>query len=182
MNLVSIIEEQASLNFTGKINVLSKINRQFLGHILLKDGELIEVKYKNIFGIKAFYQIAIDEFILHAFQFVVEPEIVEISIRKIHFPFAVLKNKIGDVLKSYQQTAKLRPPQELKVVADVKFLEKTVDLDQNEFEVLRTLTEWSVVKDIYEKCNLLDHEITSSLVSLRKKGALKIIAPTNKDI
>jgi hypothetical protein len=182
MNLIPLIEEQVAVQFTGKINVLSKINRQFLGHLLIKDGELIEVKYKTMDGLKGFFQICIDEFLLHAFHYVVEPEIVEASGRKIHFPFAVLKNKLGDVLKNYQESVKMRPPNHLKMVVDVSFLNKNKNLDQNEYEVLSTLTEWSLISDVYEKCQLLDHEITLSLVSLRKKGALKIIAPMNKDI
>jgi hypothetical protein len=58
-------------------------------------------------------------------------------------------------------------------------MNSTDAVSPEEFEVLVTLTEWNSPNDIYRHCQLLDHEITLALVSLRKKGALKIIAAQN---
>jgi hypothetical protein len=107
----------------------------------------------------------------------VEPELVDEKERQIHYPFSVIKNKLAEVLKLYRESIKLKPPGNVKILIDVGFIEDTITVNQEEFEVLKALTEWSNPADIYQNCSLLDHEITISLVSLRKKGALKILAP-----
>ena len=99
------------------------------------------------------------------------------SERKIHYPYAVLKNKLGEVLKLYRESLKLRPPDNIKIILDAEFLEDSLEVTPQEYDVLMTLTDWNNPQDLYQHCELLDHEITLALVSLRKKGALKILAP-----
>lgn len=174
---MSVIEEQIAVQFTGKVNVLSNYNRQFLGHLLFKDGEIIQAIYQNHKGLKAFYQLIIQEYSLQSFQYVVEPEVVEEKERQIHYPFAVIRNKMAEVLKLYRESLKLRPPDNVKILVDAEFLNDSISVTPHEFDVLDTLTEWNNPADIYQHCPLLDHEITQALVGLRKKGGLKIIAP-----
>jgi hypothetical protein len=175
--VMGVIEEQISVEFTGKVNILSAYNRQFLGHILFKDGEVIQVIFNNQRSLKAFYQLIIQEYSLQSFEYVVEPELVDEKERQIHYPFAILKSKMSDVLKQYRDSLKLRPPENVKILIDAEFIEDTLPVTPEEFDVLETLTEWNTAHDIYQNCDLMDHEITWALVSLRKKGALKIIAP-----
>ncbi len=182
MNLISIIEEQISVLFTGKINILSNFNRQYLGHLLFNNGELIQVHFKNMKGLKAFHQVAIEEYTLQSMQYIVEPEIVSESEREIHHPFGVIRNKLNEVIDNYQQSIKFKPPSNVKMMIDVSFLDKAPELTSEEFQILDLLTEWNQPDDIYRHSGLMDHEITLALVSLRKKGALKIIAPMKKPI
>lgn len=175
--VMEVIEEQISVQFTGKVNILSSFNRQFFGHILFKDGDVIQVSFQNNKGLKGFYQLIVDEYALHSFDYVVEPELVDEKDRQIHYPFSVIKTKLADVLKQYRESLKLKPPENVKILIDAGFIEDTIAVNPEEFEVLKVLTEWSNPSEIYQNCPLLDHEITISLVSLRKKGALKILAP-----
>lgn len=177
--IMDTIEEQVAVQFTGKVNVLSNFNRQYLGHILFKNGEIYQVVFQNYKGLKAFYQLIIQEFSLHSFSYVVEPEVVEDKERQIHYPYVVMKNKMSDVIKQYRDSLKFRPPDNVKIVIDAGFIEDTLPVTPEEFEVLEILTEWSTPYDIYQHSQLLDHEITMALVSLRKKSALKIIASRN---
>lgn len=179
LKILSVIEEQIAVQFTGKVNVLSSLNRQYFGHLLFKDGEIIQVKYLNQQGLKAFYQVVIQEFSLHHHDYVVEPEVVDEKDRQIHYPYSILKNKMSEVMKLYRESLKLRPPDNVKILSEPKFLESDQAISPEEFEVLNTLTEWNTAFDIYRQCPLLDHEITLALVSLRKKGALKIMASHN---
>lgn len=178
--ILATIEEQVAVQFTGKVNVLATFNHQYLGHILFKNGEIYQVVFQNLKGLKAFYQLIIQEFSLQSFNYVVEPEVVEDKERQIHYPYAVIKNKMSDVVKQYRDSLKYRPPENVKILIDSEFLEDTLPVTPQEFDVLETLTEWSSPFDIYQHCPLLDHEITLALVSLRKKNALKIIASRNK--
>lgn len=179
LKIIGTIEEQIAVQFTGKVNVLSSFNRQYLGHLLFKNGEIIQAHFHHYYGLKAFYQLIIQEFSLQSFNYVVEPEVVEEKERQIHYPYAVLKNKLSDVIKQHRDSLKYRPPESVKILIDVEFIEDTLAVSPQEFSVLETLTEWNTPFDVYQHCQLLDHEITWALVSLRKKGALKIIASRN---
>jgi hypothetical protein len=176
LKIIPVLEEQVAANFTGKINILATFNHQYLGHILFKNGELLQVFFQGQQGLKAFYQIIIREFSLPSFDYVVEPEIVEEKERQIHYPFAVLKNKMADILKMHRESLKLRPPENVRILLDADFLDDTLPVSSEEFEVMKTLTEWNTPLDVYQHCSLLDYEVTQALVSLRKKGALKILA------
>src|SRR4051812_42619033 len=104
--LLDAIEEQIAVQFTGKVNVLSSANHQYLGHVLFKDGNVYQVNFQNHKGLKAFYQLLIQEFTLQRFNYVVEPEIVEEKERQIHFPYEVIKNKMSGTLKKYRDSLK----------------------------------------------------------------------------
>lgn len=174
--IISVIEEQVAVQFTGKVNVLATFNRQYLGHILFKNGEIIQVTFQSLKGLKAFYHLIIQELSNQHFDYVVEPEIVDEKERQIHYPYNVIKTKLADILKLYRDSLKLRPPEHVKMIIDVGFMASSLPVTQQEFEVLESLTEWNTPYDVYQHCALLDHEITLALVSLRKKGAIKIMA------
>jgi hypothetical protein len=177
--VMGVIEEQISVQFTGKVNILAAYNRQFLGQILFKNGEVIQVSFNNQSGLKAFYQLIVQEYSLQSFDYVVEPELVEEKERQIHYPFSIMKNKMADVLKQHRESLKYRPPENVKIIVDAEFLEDSLPVTSQEFAVLETLTEWNNPYEIYENCGLMDHEITWALVSLRKKGGLKILGPSD---
>ena len=179
LKIISILDEQVAVSFTGKVNVLSNFNHQFLGHVLFKNGDVVAVRFNGQEGLKALSQFFMQEFSLQSFQYVIEPEVVEASVRQIHLSYQELKNKMAEVLKLYQLSAKNRPPDNVKIIVDAEFLEDSLPVTAQEFEVLATLSEWNNPYDIYQHCPLLDHEITAALVSLRKKSALKIIASGN---
>lgn len=176
LKIESVMDEQASVKFTGKLNILSNFNRQFLGHILFLDGEVIHAKFNAQEGVKALYQLYVQEFSLNSFHYVVEPELISPAERKITIPYSNLKTMLKNVLSEYQSSLKQRPPENVKILIDAKFVESLDQVTKEEFEVLATLTEWSKPFDVYQHCGLLDHEITKALVSLRKKNALKILA------
>jgi hypothetical protein len=175
--VLGVVEEQIAVQFTGKVNILATFNRQFLGHILFKNGEIIQVLFGPHAGLKAFYRLLIQEHALQSFDYIVEPELVEERQRQIHYPYTVLKNKIAGIMKAYQDSLKLKPPENVKILIDAAFIASSLPVSTEEFEVLITLTEWNNPYDIYQHCYLMDHEITVALVSLRKKGALRILAP-----
>lgn len=179
LRIIAVIEEQIAVRFTGKVNVLSTFNRQYLGQVLFKDGELIQVLFNQQSGLKGFYHLVIQEFSLQKFDYVVEPEIVDEKERQIHIPYSMMKNKMAEALKNYRDSLKFRPPENVKILVDVEFMSDTLDVTPQEFQVLETLTEWHKPHDIYQHCPLLDYEITMALVSLRKKEALKIIGSRN---
>jgi uncharacterized small protein (DUF1192 family) len=174
--ILAILDEQVAVGFTGKVNVLQRTNRQFLGHIIFKEGDIIQSKFRQSQGLKGLYLILTCEIALEAFDYVVEPEVVEDIPRQINLTYSSLKQKLSEMLKEYRESLKLRPPGHVRIILDAEFLDDSLPVSSSEFEVINTLVEWSKVDDVYQRCPLLDHEITRALVELRKKGALKIMA------
>ena len=174
--VLSIIDEQLAVEFTGKVNILSSFNHQFLGHILFIGGDVIQVIFLKQRGIRAFYELFIQEYALQSFDYVVEPELVDEKERRIHYPYSTLKQHLGEVLKRHREAVKLKPPNNIKIIIDADFLDDTLPVTAREFDVLRTLADWNTPSDLYQNCNLMEHEVTHALVSLRKKVALKVLA------
>lgn len=178
-HLVCILDEQVSVGFTGKINVQDSKSKQQLGSILFVEGEIIDCRYKSSNGLKAFFNLCVDEFDDIGLSYIVEPELIQISKKTIHYPYSVLKRKIAETVEKYRESRKSKPPRNLKILIEPSFLSSSELVTGNEFDLLGTISDYNKVGDIYDKSNLLEYEITNTLVSLRKKKALKVIQ--NKD-
>jgi hypothetical protein len=175
VQILDDIEDQISVEFTGKINILRGRNRQHLGNIIMVDGELIYITYDINSGLKAFYNLVVESFDNKDIIFVIEPEIIENQIRNIHFPYSYLLRKVSNVLERYKYSRENRPPNSIKLVPIANFILDGEELSSEEFETLKTMVDYNKVEDIYKNTNLLDFEITTSLVSLRRKKAIKVI-------
>jgi hypothetical protein len=175
LRILETMDEQHSVRFTGRVNVLSKMNRQYLGHVLFKDGEVVQTILTPLQGFKALTQILIQEYRLQSFNYIVEPEIVGDSEKQIHYAYSFLKRKLGETLKLYRESLKLRPPENVRILVQPEFIFSAYTVTPQEFDVLSVLTEYNHAQDVYQHCELLDHEITMALVSLRMKKALKVL-------
>ncbi len=173
--LYRVLDEQSTVAFTGRVNILDRTTRQLLGVVILRDGQVFRAEYRGSKGLKAFYNIVLEGFQLVPQDFIIEPEIITESDRQIHYPYSVLKSRTDEILRRFKAVAGLRPPDAVKLITRDEFLEREGDVTEAEFQVLNTLCEWSQVKDLYAHCQLLDFEITEALVSLRKQNALSVI-------
>lgn len=174
-HLIHILDEQISVGFTGKVNVLDPFTKQMLGSVYMFEGELIHTKYKSILGIKAFFNLCIDEFENVELNYIVEPELIDLNSRSIHYPYSVLKRKIAEVVENFRASKENRPPDHIKILIRPEFIGLGEDVTGAEFDLLNTISDYNRVGDIYKYCSLLDYEITNCLVSLRKKNALTVV-------
>lgn len=173
--LFPILDEQVSVGFTGKVNVLDPSNNRHLGVIELFEGEVFEAKYGGVSGLKAFYNVCVAAFEEgSSFKYVVEPELVQTT-NKIHYPYNVLKRKVAQIVEIYKENKALRPPDELKLLVNPRFVEAGEPVSATEFDLLSSIADYNSVKEIYKNCELLDYQITNALVSLRKKKAITVV-------
>lgn len=175
VHLMNILEEQVSVGFTGRINILEEVSKQILGSISIHEGEIVHAKYKDNIGLKGFFNLCVDEFENKALSYVVEPELIDLSHISIHYPYSVLKRKIAEVVENFRASKANKPPENLKILIKSEFIENGDDVSGAEFDLLNTISEYNRVKEIYQNSNLLDFEVTNSLVSLRKKNALTVV-------
>lgn len=174
-SLLGLIEEQMAVHFDGKINALQAGNRQLLGSIYIREGNMIRVDYKNQGGLKALFNIYVDSLNDDEISLVVEPEIVDHIDKNIHHPFKVVTNKLSQFMTEYEAHRKLKPPANVKLMIQPGFVEKGERISENEFTVLTTISDYNKIEEIYKNCSLLEFEVTKALISLRQKGALKVI-------
>lgn len=176
IKLFSVIEEQAAVGFTGKLNVLSSFNHQYLGHILFIDGSIVAASLPPHSGLKALFHICLQEASLQSLRYIIEPEVVSEENAGAFPPLKEIEKLLREGVKEHFRTIKYRPPENVMIQIAPAFVAKGDEITPNEFELLCTLAEWSTPFDVYQHCPLLDHEITAALVHLRQKSALKILA------
>ena len=71
------------------------------------------------------------------------------------------------LMSQIKKSKKLMPPQNLKLMIDCEGFKGNMDISSEEFDVLKIITEYSRVKDIYENCALYQFQISNALISLR---------------
>lgn len=174
-NLIEVLKEQASFGFTGKVNVLSKENGQFLGVIYQQEGMIVGAQVKELKGKKALLKMIFDDVESNEnFKFIVEPEILSPENITLKISFEEIRKEAQGHFQEYLSAKKLRPAPHLKLVIDPEIIVSVEDITPQEFDVLSVITEWCNVSDIYKYSKLMDFEITHALVSLRKKRAIKV--------
>ena len=174
-NLIDVLKEQASFGFTGKVNVLSKENGQFLGVIYQQEGMIVGAHVMELKGKKALLKMIFDDIESNErFKFIVEPELLSPENITLKISFEDIRKEAQGYFQDYLSAKKLRPAPHLKLVIDPEIIVSSFDITPQEFDVLSVITEWCNVNDIYRYCKLMDFEITHALVSLRKKRAIKV--------
>lgn len=176
MSLINSLSEQATFSFTGKINVLHRETKQFLGIVLLKEGIIVESRYRGGTGKKTLFNILIDDMSNSTpLKFIVEPELIENGT----FSYSVddFKTDARSIYEKFLASRKLKPPGHLRLLINGEFILGGEDVTSFEFEVLRVVSDYSKVEEIYRESKLSEYEVTASLVSLRKKGALRVYEP-----
>ncbi|MFG1493177.1 hypothetical protein [Halobacteriovorax sp. ZH4_bin.1] len=176
MSIIQKIEEQCSFNFTGRINILKRADRQFLGVIYISEGIVVAAQFSKKTGLKALYSLVIFEMDhIEEFTLVAEPEVVSESDYEFKLKFSELKNNIENAYSQHLKAKSLRPPENIHILINSAFIKNGKKTGANEFLLLKTIAEYSKVKDIYSNCELFDFEVTQALVNLRKMGALKVV-------
>lgn len=174
-NLIEVLKEQASFGFTGKVNVLSRENGQFLGVIYQQEGMIVGAHVKDLKGKKALLKMIFDDVESNEnFKFIVEPELLSPENITLKISFEEIRKEAQGHFQEYLSAKKLRPAAHLKLVIDPEIIVSLEEITTQEFDVLSVITEWCKVSDIYKFSKLMDFEITHALISLRKKRAIKV--------
>ena len=54
MELLNLLSENFSFSFSGRINILSKVTKQYLGAIIQSNGMIVNARYLKLTGKKSF--------------------------------------------------------------------------------------------------------------------------------
>jgi hypothetical protein len=174
-NLFEILEEQASISFTGKIKFIQN-DIEEIAQAYFKDGQVIHLAYNDLFGERAFLNIAMLYADNEDIRTIFEPtRLVQVS-KNLHHPYSVHKRRICSLVELSLNNKQFRPPLNKKIMINPIFIHQGDDLEAIEYHVLQVISDYNLVEDIYHHANLADFEITNCLISLRKKKALKVLS------
>ena len=175
--LLRAVNEQAGIMFTGRINILSSFNHQFLGAVLMINGEILSSQYKKFKGLKSLISVVIDESKQQGgFSFVVEPELVTEEIRNIYISNSIIFKKILEAFNLHEKLSSQKPPSHLRLQLVPSFFNERPEIDQDEFEMMNLISEEEYVDLIYQNDSFLEYEVTKLLMSLRQKEIIKVIS------
>ncbi len=179
MSLIKTISDQVHLGFTGRINILTKDSGKYLGRVVLREGIIVFSQFKETMGKPSLYHCLIEDLEENHLKFAVEPEVVgdnEVIFRLEYGEFVDTGQKI---YQAYKSSKKFRPPGHIRLIVDPEFVAKGQPVTYVEFELLSTISDFSRVSDIFNESKLLEYQISNALVSLRRKGALKVVGKRN---
>ena len=174
MKLIDTILENISISFSGRVNILSKEDNQFIGSIIQLEGIIINANFKGLEGKKALASILMEARSQRRYSIVTEPELIEpkeIVFEMTEHQFFKFKN---EYYEQHDLLEKLRPGNHLRFSLNGDKIDVYTPLTTSEFEVMKVIVDDSLVSNIYKNCSMLDFDVTKSLVSLRKKGAILV--------
>ena len=175
MAFIKTIADQATLNFTGRVNVLERNSGKYLGRVSLIDGDIVYCSYKGNSGKSSLFHVVIDDQERSDLSFIAEPEIVTLSEAIFELSFEKFKRESQLIYESYLNAKKYRPPNHLRLLIHPDFIATGPSVSFWEFEVLTVISDFNKVSDIFIESPLLEYQTCNALVNLRKKGALKVL-------
>lgn len=175
MSLIKTISEQCHLGFTGRINILTKDTGKYLGRITLREGVIVFCQFKERIEKSSLYHCMIEDLEEEYLKFAIEPEVVGDNEIIFNLNYSEFVENGQKIYQAYKSSKKYRPPAHIKLVVDPEFIAKGQPVSYVEFDLLSTISDYSRVSDIFNESELLEYQISNALVSLRQKGALKVI-------
>lgn len=176
MAFLKTVADQAALNFTGRINIMEKTTGKYLGRVSLLEGNIVFSKYLGSSGKASLFHIVIDDLELDGLTFIVEPEIVSVAEMIFELDYEQLSAASQSVFQAYLEAKKLRPPDHIRLLIDPDFVSVGANISYWEFETLSVISDYNKVEDIFRESPLLEYQTCNSLVSLRKKKAIKVLS------
>jgi hypothetical protein len=178
LELLKVLEDQAYLSFTGRVNLLGVDDNKYFGHIHILNGEIVGARFEDHDGQRVLTDILISEFMHKKLRFVVEPEIVNGVDCQFLLNISQIKELLKERIEEAKQSKNLKPPGHLRLLIKPEFVAGGEEVDDVEYRALLLLTEFFKVDELYanSKGFLSEGDLTSALVSLRRKGALKVLA------
>ena len=175
MKIFAFLEEQSTVCFSGRINIVKLDDKSQIGVFLFQEGQLVNAKYGVYSGTKAFAELVgkIEE--IGSFDYILEPEIISSDLIKFTKSLSSLRLQLEENSRLIEEMKSQRPPDNIKLMVKPEIFESEEEFTPSEFKLLCTLSDYTLVKDIYRQSDMLEHEITKNLINLRKKSAVKVV-------
>ena len=176
MDFVAVISEHSHLSFTGRINLLDAITNQFLGAVFLNEGKIVDAEYSSKSGKQGLLAVFYQYFnATKNLKLVPEPELIEDGNLNFNLSMDQFKALMKKFFEDFKILKKYEPSRELRLDINPEFIQKGDELSADEFKILEFICGGIKIDDIYNELDDFEFEISQALISLRKKGALKVV-------
>jgi hypothetical protein len=181
LELSVLLASHSHMQFTGRVEIVDKLNGHHLGLLHLDAGILVSARYRHKSGLKAFNQLYLDHWRLVPMIFQDAPEEIDFKQQLLHLDIKEQKEFLEVAFKHHLKWQKFHPSQSLKLVLKAEALTQTIDMLKMEYDLMGTMADWNKVEDIYLNSPLDEYETTIALVGLRQKGFIKVVAQEDFD-
>jgi len=176
MELLKILTEHSHLSFTGRINILDDSTSQFIGAIFLKEGRIVGAEFSSKSGKKGLMGILYQYFnATKKLKHIPEPELIEDAHLDFNLSIEQFKHLMKKFFEDFKILKKFEPARNLKLDINPHFISNGPTLTSDEYKILDLICGGVKISDIYNQLEDLEYEISQALISLRKKGALKVV-------
>ena len=170
LTLIKKLRELSLLHFTGRVHLVEKDNGPQVGLVSMAEGLLVGGLYRGQGGIQALAELVLEDG--GKCRYLVEPEILSPRDRQFE---VTLRDFLAFMKDTYYRSDHLRPPLDLKILVKEDFVSQNGKTTPMECDLLKIISHCHRVGDVYKYGHPLESVVTSLLVSLRKKGALKVV-------
>lgn len=175
--MIETLKQHSSSSFTGKLNFLLESSGREVGVIFLHGAHVVGCRYSRHEGEKALFDLA---FYLRTspekIRIVAEAESVE---RPTGWDGIDLEH-LSKSLAHYETLLTQMPPAKIRLVLNGEFIIEGAAVNVGEFEVLELVSDYSTLEEIFGNSLISRYETLNSLISLRRKGAFKVVGTKSR--
>jgi len=174
-SLISVLTEQNSIAFTGRISIYFKSSNEYLGFLLLKDAVIIQAVSQKLRDKVAVLNIIKNETIDSVeYIYEVSPEQVESFNKRMYLDLNDLKKEaeleVGNILK----IRRLKPPINLKLQVNKKLMLNDIQITHEEYKLLTLVSTHPIIGNLYDNSIYEEDLTTKLLISLKNKNAILV--------
>ena len=172
-----VIIRQIETGFTGKINLLKKSNDEIIGHFFIEDQKVTQFHFLSKKGFTALHDFIY--FLAKGLEpkFIIEPEVVSAGKENIYLPS--YQDFLEEILSISHKIADLMsfiPPSRTLVKIGKNIFSDRGSLTMVEFMVAILVIKFREIGKIILESDYSEIETLDALISLRRKGCLKVIS------
>lgn len=177
MGILKVLREQSAIGFNGRVVFREAASSRHLGNILIYSGSVVGCTFGEKTGKKALVSLFLEDFRNgNLYDIVVEPEVIDVESFQFEMELFKFEEELKVIIEKSEKNKKLKPPPDKRLLVNPDFVCRGDDISSSEFDLMCTISDFGKVSEIYKNSNLLEFEITDSLISLRKKGAIKVLS------
>ncbi len=172
---------KVSTAFIGRLNVLQRTDRRFLGEVFFYKGLILRANFKGLHGKNALFALLLFlENSAHYIEFILEPELIPPKEAEFKFSLKDLFKEYEDFKNQKKLIKNLRPPADL-VLKRNPAIEKDL-LKKEELLIWNFLEKECLVTEIFKQLPYEEDFCSMLLVSLRKKKAILVAGGPDKEV
>lgn len=177
MELITTLRQQMQLGLSGKINLLSGENGQFIGCIFLVQGFVVGGRYRRLRGrdavkLMAYHSMPACREWGDQVQLVCEPEVIAPADQMVKWDFNELQVELHRYILEWEGVRSLLPPGHLYLLPRLPQPPQALTVEQ--FQVLSILVDSSKVEDFLVNCPYTPAKGLGILISLRRLGLIRV--------